>query len=157
VSQQLDVKIDDENKAIILLCSLPSSYEPTVTIMMFGKGFIKIEDITAALLAQEQRRKNNSVKEPQDISLLVKGESAKEKMVLQWSKQRGEIGDSGDPPKISNSNHKSCLYTPQNPQNLAPNLFPISNHPRPTVNPRWFVTSGAGGKLRGSTTKREEI
>jgi hypothetical protein len=51
VSQQLDVKIDDENKAIILLCSLPSSYEPT--IMMFGKGSIKIEDITAALLAQE--------------------------------------------------------------------------------------------------------
>jgi hypothetical protein len=86
VSQQLDVKIDDENKAIILLCSLSSSYEPTITIMMFGKGSIKIEDITAALLAQEQRRKNNSVKEPQDISLLVKDESAKEKMVLQWSK-----------------------------------------------------------------------
>jgi hypothetical protein len=71
------VIIDDEDKAIILLCSLPPSYESTVMTLTFGKESIKIEEITAALLAQEKRRKNNAVEEPQAIGLLVKGENAK--------------------------------------------------------------------------------
>ena len=45
------VTIDDEDKAIILLCSLPPSYEHVVTTLTYGKETIKIEDITAALLA----------------------------------------------------------------------------------------------------------
>jgi hypothetical protein len=49
------VIIDDEDKAIILLCSLPPSYESTVMTLTFGKESIKIEEITAALLAQEKR------------------------------------------------------------------------------------------------------
>jgi hypothetical protein len=71
------VKIDDEDKTIILLCSMPPSYEQTVTTSMFGKESIKIEDITAALLTQEQRWKNNAVEDSQAIGLLVKGESDK--------------------------------------------------------------------------------
>uniref|UniRef100_K4ALF2 Uncharacterized protein n=1 Tax=Setaria italica TaxID=4555 RepID=K4ALF2_SETIT len=58
--EQLGVTVDDEDKAIILLCSLPSSYEHVITTLTYGKESIKVEDITAALLAREQRRKNNA-------------------------------------------------------------------------------------------------
>jgi hypothetical protein len=50
---QRDVIIDDEDKAIILICSLPPSYESTVTTLTFSKEYIKIEEITATLLAQD--------------------------------------------------------------------------------------------------------
>jgi hypothetical protein len=59
--EQLGVAVDDEDKAIILLCSLPSSYEHVVTTLTYGKESIKIGDITAALLAREQRRKSSAV------------------------------------------------------------------------------------------------
>jgi len=42
---KVDVKIDDEDRAIILLCSLPRSYEYLVTILTYGKEDIKVEDI----------------------------------------------------------------------------------------------------------------
>ena len=44
-------KIDDEDKTIILLCSLPPYYEHVVTTLSYSKETINIEDITAALLA----------------------------------------------------------------------------------------------------------
>ena len=53
---QLDVKIEDEDRAIILLCSLPSSYENIVTTLTYGKETIKVEEITEALLAHDQRK-----------------------------------------------------------------------------------------------------
>ena len=48
---RLDVKIEDEDRAMILLCSLLSSYEHLVTTLTYGKETIKVEEITIALLA----------------------------------------------------------------------------------------------------------
>ena len=59
-----EVTVEDEDKAIILLCSLPPSYEQVVTILTYSKETIKIEDITVALLAHEQRRKKIAVEAP---------------------------------------------------------------------------------------------
>ena len=58
---RLDVTVDDEDKAIILLCSLSPSYEHLVTTLTYGKETIKIEKITATLLAQDLKRKNKAV------------------------------------------------------------------------------------------------
>ncbi|GMJ01306.1 hypothetical protein HRI_003799800 [Hibiscus trionum] len=69
---QLDVKIEDEDKTMILLCSLPSSYEHMVTTLTYKKETIKVEEITAALLAHNQRRQNTGESSHVD-GLYVKG------------------------------------------------------------------------------------
>ncbi|KAK4431088.1 Retrovirus-related Pol polyprotein from transposon TNT 1-94 [Sesamum alatum] len=44
---RLDVSIEDEDRAMILLCSLPFSYEHLVTTLTYGKETIKVDEITA--------------------------------------------------------------------------------------------------------------
>jgi hypothetical protein len=75
---KVDVKINDEDKAIILLCSLPRSYEHLVTSLTYGKEDIKVEDIVVALLAHDQRRKNNATEESFGDAYLVKGDRSVE-------------------------------------------------------------------------------
>jgi hypothetical protein len=41
---KMDVEVDDEDKAIVLLCSLPESYEHVVTTLTYGKETIKTKD-----------------------------------------------------------------------------------------------------------------
>ncbi|KAL0315375.1 UNVERIFIED_CONTAM: Retrovirus-related Pol polyprotein from transposon TNT 1-94 [Sesamum radiatum] len=48
---RLDVRIKDEDRAMILLCSLPFSYEHLVTTLTYGKETIKADETTTALLA----------------------------------------------------------------------------------------------------------
>nr|USI00083.1 putative protein-binding protein [Oryza sativa Japonica Group] len=69
---KMDVEVDDEDKAIVLLCSLPESYEHVVTTLTYGKKTIKTKDITSALLARDQMRKNKEGETSQAEGLLVK-------------------------------------------------------------------------------------
>ncbi|KAE8784432.1 Retrovirus-related Pol polyprotein from transposon TNT 1-94 [Hordeum vulgare] len=54
----LGATIDDEDRVILLLCSLPSSYDHLITTLSHGKETVKNEDITAALLSYHMRKKN---------------------------------------------------------------------------------------------------
>ena len=56
---KVDVKIDDEDRAIILLYSLPGTYKHLVTTLTYSKEDVKVDEIVTALLGYEQRRKNN--------------------------------------------------------------------------------------------------
>jgi hypothetical protein len=69
---KVDVKINDEDKAIILLCSLPRSYDHLVTTVTYGKEDIMVEDIVATLLAHDQRRNNNATEESFGDAYLVR-------------------------------------------------------------------------------------
>ncbi|CAA0820811.1 Probable prolyl 4-hydroxylase 11 [Striga hermonthica] len=69
----LEVKFEDEDKAMILLCSLPPSYEHMVTTLTYGKKTIKTEEITSALLAHNQRKQKSGESSSQSDSLYVKG------------------------------------------------------------------------------------
>ncbi|KAE8655249.1 hypothetical protein F3Y22_tig00117034pilonHSYRG01568 [Hibiscus syriacus] len=77
---RLDVKIEDEDRAMILLCSLPPSYEHMVTTLTYGKETINVEVITAALLAHNQR-KQNAGENSQADSLYVKGNRDRGRML----------------------------------------------------------------------------
>jgi len=70
---RLSVKIDDEDRAILLLCSLPLSYEHLITTLTYGKETIKVEDVTAALLSYDMRKKNTAEEVAHGEGLLVNG------------------------------------------------------------------------------------
>ena len=42
----VDVKIDEKDKALILLSSLPKSYDHIITIMLYGKKTLILEEVT---------------------------------------------------------------------------------------------------------------
>ncbi|KAL0381216.1 UNVERIFIED_CONTAM: hypothetical protein Sangu_0185900 [Sesamum angustifolium] len=68
----LDVSIKDEDRAMIMLCLLPFSYEYLVTTLTYRKETIKVDEIIAALLAHNQQKQNVGESSHGD-SLYVKG------------------------------------------------------------------------------------
>ena len=53
----LSVKMEEEDKSLLLLCSLPSSYNYLVTILLYGKEALMYEDIVSVLRSNEQRKR----------------------------------------------------------------------------------------------------
>jgi len=51
--KNLDVEMDDEDKALLLLNSLPNTYEHLVTTLLYGKENIKFIDVSNALVNNE--------------------------------------------------------------------------------------------------------
>ncbi|KAH0773397.1 hypothetical protein KY290_010534 [Solanum tuberosum] len=54
----LRVKIEEEDKAIVLLNSFPFSYDNLATTILHGKDSIELKDVTSAFLINEKMRKN---------------------------------------------------------------------------------------------------
>ena len=50
----VDVRIDEEDKALILLSSLPQLYDHIITIMLYGKETLILE-VTLTLISNEIR------------------------------------------------------------------------------------------------------
>nr|TKS14461.1 hypothetical protein D5086_0000045350 [Populus alba] len=72
--KNLDVEIDDEDKALLLLNSLPDTYEHLVTTLLYGKEKIKFIDVSNALVNNEYRKKDQIVhKESTSEALTVRG------------------------------------------------------------------------------------
>lgn len=58
VLQNLDVVIEDKDKALLLLNSLPETYEHLTTTLLYGKGEIKFDDVSSTLINNEYRKKD---------------------------------------------------------------------------------------------------
>jgi len=54
----VDVKIDEEDKVLILFSSLPQSYDH-ITTMLYAKETLILEEITSTLLSNEIRKRPN--------------------------------------------------------------------------------------------------
>ena len=55
----VDVKVDEEDKTLILLSSLLNSYDHTVTNMLFGKDVLITKEVTTTLLSNEIQKQLN--------------------------------------------------------------------------------------------------
>ena len=50
----LDVKIDEEDRALLLLCSLPVAYDGLITTLVYGKKILNFEEVIGVLRSNEQ-------------------------------------------------------------------------------------------------------
>ncbi|CAL1382667.1 unnamed protein product [Linum trigynum] len=55
--RNIDVQVDDEDAVLILMVSLPSSYENFVDSLIVGKESVSLEDVKSALHTREIRHK----------------------------------------------------------------------------------------------------
>ena len=76
--RNIDVKVEDEDAALILLVSLPESYENFVESFITGKDTLSLEDVRSALHSREDRQQaTGSATENQVSGLFVTGKGQK--------------------------------------------------------------------------------
>ncbi|VFQ60637.1 unnamed protein product [Cuscuta campestris] len=99
--ESIDVKIEEEDKALLLLASLPSSFDNIVTTLLFGKETLKFDEVVAALLMNETRRGGNGVSNDGQ-ALVAKGAG----------RERGRSKERGGASQRFQSSSKSfrCYY-----------------------------------------------
>ena len=55
--KNIDVKIGDKDQALILLCSLPPSFESFVDTILYDPNILSMEDVRASLNSRKLRKK----------------------------------------------------------------------------------------------------
>ena len=76
--------LDEDDQALILLCSLPSSFENFINSMLYGRDTLSLEDVKLALHSKELRQKVSVVgSEDQAEGLFVCGRTERVKKNLE--------------------------------------------------------------------------
>ncbi|GKF25584.1 hypothetical protein Tco_0081478, partial [Tanacetum coccineum] len=71
----IDIEIEYEDQALMLLTSLLSSYENFVETLWYGREFLTIEDVLATLNSRELKKGTEGTKEETSDGLYVRGRS----------------------------------------------------------------------------------
>jgi len=82
----LEVKIEVEDKALILSASLPSSFDNIMTTPLFGKETLRLDEVVAAFLMNETRRGNNELSNNSQVAMVTKESSLRRG----WSREKEE-------------------------------------------------------------------
>ncbi|KAL8153408.1 hypothetical protein V2J09_011168 [Rumex salicifolius] len=103
--ENLDIKIEDEDKAVLLICSLPPSYKHFKEIMLYGSNAecISLEDVKSNLLAKEKFDVDKSIENPAE-GLYVKGKDKNGFKNKSKSKAKFKTING------NTNNNKSCKY-----------------------------------------------
>ena len=93
----MDDQVGDEDKALLLLNSLPDSYDHLTTTLLYGKEKIKYIDVANALVNNEFRRKDKSAnRDSESEALTVRGKTNNRRYTSRGksrSKSRGRLLD----------------------------------------------------------------
>ncbi|GKD43085.1 retrovirus-related pol polyprotein from transposon TNT 1-94, partial [Tanacetum coccineum] len=71
----IDIEIEDEDQALMLLMSLPSSYENFVETLLYGRESLTMEDVLATLNSRELKKRTEGTREETGDGLYVRGRS----------------------------------------------------------------------------------
>ncbi|GJS59265.1 hypothetical protein Tco_0654049 [Tanacetum coccineum] len=71
----IDIEIEDEDQALMLLTSLSSSYENYVETLLYGRESLTMEDVLATLNSRELKKRTEVTKEEAGDGLYVRGRS----------------------------------------------------------------------------------
>ncbi|GJT37029.1 hypothetical protein Tco_0936894 [Tanacetum coccineum] len=71
----IDIEIEDEDQALMLLTSLPSSYENFMETLLYGKESLTMEDVLATLNSRKLKKRTEGTKEEAGDGLYVRGRS----------------------------------------------------------------------------------
>ena len=69
----IGVKIEEEDKALILVNSLPKSFKNLVTTLCYGRDDLDIDTVVRALLSDEMRKKTNKEASSSSEALVSRG------------------------------------------------------------------------------------
>ncbi|GKB69215.1 hypothetical protein Tco_0930627, partial [Tanacetum coccineum] len=72
----IDIEIEDEDRAFMLLTSLPSSYENFVDTLLYGRESLTMNDVLATLNSRELKKRTEGTKEEVGNGLYVRGRPA---------------------------------------------------------------------------------
>ncbi|GJV58782.1 zinc finger, CCHC-type containing protein [Tanacetum coccineum] len=92
----IDIKIEDEDQALMLLTSLSSSYENFVETLLYGRESLTLEDVLARLNSRELKKRTEGTREEASDELYVRGMSGHSGKAhsggSSWFKSRGDTG-----------------------------------------------------------------
>ncbi|GJX79003.1 hypothetical protein Tco_0327152 [Tanacetum coccineum] len=71
----IDIEIEDEDQALMLLTLLPSSYENFGETLLYGRESLTMEDVLATLNLRELKKRTEGIKEEAGDGLYVRGRS----------------------------------------------------------------------------------
>ena len=159
--RNIDVKIEDEDAALILLVSLPLSYENFVQSFIGGKDTVTLEEVRSALHSRELRHKAaGNVTDNQAAGLVVssgKGKLGKKKSgnkkqfskgpkpddVCNYCKEKGHWkSDCPKKKKQQEKQHASASVAEKEAKNSEEDLALIANEPTHHSDV-WVLDSGA--------------
>jgi hypothetical protein len=107
--KNIDIKVDDEDQALILLCSLPNAFDNFVNSMLYGRDTISLAYVKSTLNSMELRTKLNSKgNDNQAEGLFVKG------CLENYSNFRGQSNrrdlDKGGQSQSNSKRKVKCYY-----------------------------------------------
>ena len=75
--ESIEVKIDDEDKALRLILSLPPSYVHLKPVLMYGKESLSFEEVATKIISEERRMKSDENTSSSSMLLIRSGANGK--------------------------------------------------------------------------------
>lgn len=73
--ENIDIKVDGEDQALLLLRSLPREYENLYDTLVYGRDSLKLEEVQSALIFKELKKKVEGRDDSSGEGLVVRGRS----------------------------------------------------------------------------------